>query len=331
MELNAGQKLQNGKYTIERELGRGRFAITYLAKKSDESRQVIKILDPQVLSALTPQESNRYEENFWKEAVILAKCNNSSHIVKGYTPFKEGTITCLPMEYIDGNSLADRTDRILEEKLALKYIRQIGEALAVVHSHQLVHCDIRPANIFLRSRSGVQEAVLADFGLSLDFDAMLTRTRRRERVDGFSAPELYTQDRPMGAYTDIYSLSATLYDLLTGETPVGVIQRNGKVLESPQIKNHHISAATAKTILKGTELAPEKRPKTVTEWLEKLPSLSAESALPHQNNWNWQTFWMAMAVLVSFLVGVPAWLTLTSIYQPKSNPSPSSTPIHNGK
>jgi eukaryotic-like serine/threonine-protein kinase len=195
MVLQAGDKLLRGKYTIERQLGRGRFAITYLASKSDGERRVIKILDPLVLvqlAGLVPPEADRLRGQFWKEAVNLARCNGSPHIVQVDTPFEENGVFYLPMEYIDGNSLADRNPRVMSEERALMYIRQVGEALALVHENGLIHCDIRPANIFLRSRDGVQEAVLADFGLALDFDTKLTRTRARERVDGFSAPELYT-------------------------------------------------------------------------------------------------------------------------------------------
>jgi eukaryotic-like serine/threonine-protein kinase len=322
MVLQVGDDLQNGKYTIERELGRGRFAITYLAGKSDGERRVIKILNPQVLvelAVLAPPEADRLRGQFWKEAVNLARCNGSPHIVQVDTPFEEQGVYYLPMEYVEGNSLADRNPKIMSEELALRYIRQVGEALALVHANNLTHCDIRPANIFLRSRDGVQEAVLADFGLALDFDTKLTRTRERERVDGFSAPELYTKDQPMGAYTDIYSLAATLHDLVTGVPPIGVNRRDSKVdLESPRVKNPDVSVVTAKAILRGLEMRPESRSDSVAAWLAMLPG--GESVVSKEgqkkSRINWQTFWMAAAVVVAFLalivavLGIaPGWLT----------------------
>ena len=148
MALTQGQPLQNGKYTIERELGRGRVGITYLARRIDGMRRVIKILNPDMLATLSVAEQERLEMMFWQEAVKLAKCSGTAHIVQMDTPFKEGMVTCLPMEYMDGNSLADRGQQKLPEKIALEYVRQIGEALAIVHQQNLVHCDIRPANIF---------------------------------------------------------------------------------------------------------------------------------------------------------------------------------------
>jgi eukaryotic-like serine/threonine-protein kinase len=217
MSLKPGQNLLNGKYVIERELGRGRFSITYLAKRSDDERCVIKVLDPQAVTVLTPGERDRLETMFWQEAVKLAQCSGTPHIVKVAMPFKEEAVTCLPMEYVDGNSLGDRSQRILLEPTALEYVRQIGEALTVVHGHKLVHRDIRPANIFLRIRDGKAEAVLTNFELTVDFDAEQSRTRKQECTDGFSPIELYSRGKPMGAYTDVYSLAATLYELLTGK------------------------------------------------------------------------------------------------------------------
>ena len=65
-------------------------------------------------------------------------------------PFQEGEVACLPIEYLDANSLAERGKPILTEAVALKYIRQIGEALKIVHQQGIIHRDICPENIFLR-------------------------------------------------------------------------------------------------------------------------------------------------------------------------------------
>jgi eukaryotic-like serine/threonine-protein kinase len=340
MVLQVGDTLQNGKYTIEHELGRGRFAITYLANRTDGKRQVIKILNPQVLkelAALKPPEHSRLKEQFLKEAQILAKCNTSPHIVKVSTLFQEGDVVYLPMEYIDGNSLSRRSLKIMPEELALKYIRQIGEALALVHANELTHCDIRPDNIFLRSRQdGLQDAVLADFGLALDFDTKLTRTRERERADGFSAPELYTKDRPIGACSDIYSLAATLYDLVTGVSPIGTKERSGRKLESPRSKNNEVSSATSRAILSGMEINPEDRPNSVEDWLDLLPvakSTVPTDTSPKSKPRNWQTIWMGVSAIatiigfiVAFVVGIPA---LSTWHEQRQNPipKPTATPI----
>ena len=164
MALSPGQKLQNGQYTVKRELKRRQYDITYLAERSDGERWVIKILNPAVLAALNPEERDRLETLFWQEAIKIAKCSGTPHIVKVEMPFKEGTVACLPMEYLGTDSLAEQPQRILAEPNALEYIRQIGEALTIVHQQGIVHRDICPENIFLRIQNGTVEAVLTDFG-----------------------------------------------------------------------------------------------------------------------------------------------------------------------
>jgi eukaryotic-like serine/threonine-protein kinase len=328
MVFTPGQALHNGKYAIERELGRGRFGITYLATRSDGERQVIKILNPDVLAVLSPDERNRLETMFVQEAGKLERCHGNHHIVKVESLFKDGSVFCLPMEYVGGESLADRSQRILLEETALGYIRQIGEAVVIMHGKGLVHCDIRPANIFLRLRDNQVDAVLTDFGLALSCDAALTRTRTKERSDGFSPIELYSRGRPVGTYTDVYSLAATLYELLTGEVPVSAGDRgtSGATLLSPQVKNPEISAKTTRAILSGMELAPEKRPQSVNDWLRQLSVQRSlvQTSIDGSVNWSkWQTIWGALAVLVAILVGIPAWLALKP---PEKAPIPTVSP-----
>jgi serine/threonine protein kinase len=116
----AGNQLQGGKYTIERELGRGRFGITYLAKNKNGDRQVIKTLNDDLLNSLSLEDRGRLETMFWQEAVKLSRCQHE-HIVQVAEPFKEKEHWCLVMEYVDGVSLADRRQPILSEPEALRY------------------------------------------------------------------------------------------------------------------------------------------------------------------------------------------------------------------
>jgi eukaryotic-like serine/threonine-protein kinase len=95
MSLNPGQILQNGKYTIARELRQGRSCISYLATRADGERWVIKVLNPQVVASLNVQERDRLETLFWQEAVKLARCNGTPHIVKAEMPFKESNCNFL--------------------------------------------------------------------------------------------------------------------------------------------------------------------------------------------------------------------------------------------
>lgn len=321
MRLNPGCKLQNGTYTIEKELRSGRFSISYLAHKADGERWAIKVLDAGVLATVKGAERDRVESLFWQEATKLAKCSGTPHIMRTQMPFKEGPMTFFPVEYLDGNSLGDRAQPILLEATALSYIRQIGKALSLVHSKQLVHRDIRPSNILLRIYTGRVEAVLTNFSLATDCDTTLSLARCDELIDGFSPIELYSSGKAVGPYTDVYALAATLYQLLTGEMPTSAQDRmNGKALVSPQVKNPEISGKTAKGIMAGLELLPEKRPQSVADWLKKLDiklqltpgsathQFSENTTTSETVNWaKWQTIWAIIAVVVTLLVSIPAW------------------------
>jgi serine/threonine protein kinase len=313
MVLSEGQGLQRGKYIVKRKLKHRQYDITYLAERSDGTRWVIKILDPVVLAALNPEERNRLENLFLQEAFKIAECSGTPHIVKVEMPFKEETVACLPMEYLGTDSLADRPQRIFSEANALEYIRQIGEALTIVHQQGIIHRDICPENIFLRLHHRKVEAVLTDFGLALGVDAMLSRTRENECREGFSPIELYSSGKPVGAYTDVYALAATLYELLTGEIPVSADDRqfNRTNLDSPQVKNPNISGKTTKAILAGMELLPEKRPQSVQAWLEKLPvkETSDRTVSTAQIDWGkWGTIWGFVGVVVAVLFGIIQFL-----------------------
>jgi eukaryotic-like serine/threonine-protein kinase len=321
--LKDGQSLKNGKYTIEKFLGQGRFGITYLAKRADGEKRVIKILNPAVLETLTDVERKRLEDLFWQEAVKLAKCNGTPHIAQVDEPFTEGNFTCLPIEHMDGSNLADRSQRILPEERALEYIYQIGKALSIVHKNQLVHCDIRPKNIFVRIIDGQVVLVLANFRMTRDFNSKLSQKRPEERVEGFSPLELYDVNQEVGAYTDVYSLAATLYELLTGEVPAGAIDISSglKELISPQTRNHKISSKTNKAILDGMAVKREKRPQTIEDWLDKF-NIKTTPTKKKETSVNLQTVWMAMTAIITLLVGIPSWLTWM-----KQNSSTTPSPI----
>ncbi|MBD0302968.1 MAG: serine/threonine protein kinase [Tolypothrix sp. T3-bin4] len=335
-----GDRLQGGKYTIERELGRGRFGITYLVRNRNSDRLVVKTLNDDLLRSLTQQERERLETMFWQEAVKLTRCKHK-HIVQVAEPFKEKEHWCLVMEYVDGVSLADRRQQILSEPEALRYIQQIGEALIVVHHNRLIHRDVHPGNIFLRVRDGQPEAVLIDFGLALDFDHILTTNRTKETSEGFTPPELYAKSIPSGAYSDIYSLAATLYVLLTGKTPVSALKRkidNARLVE-PKTHNPQISDRTNRAILTGMKLDPRERSQSMREWLDSL-GLTGETPQPEstvvpntnfnrEKKINWTHVIAAIAAIGALLSGIAALIPIfkpsPSTSPPSLSPSPSST------
>ncbi|BAY60937.1 serine/threonine protein kinase [Calothrix brevissima NIES-22] len=264
MLWKSGQQLQGGKYKIEHELGEGGFGITYRASSHNGSDVVIKTLNEKVQRR---PDFARFQQDFVNEAIKLAKCSHP-HIVQIDEVIHEDNLWCIVMEYIDGENLAHKIENqgILPEAEALAYIRQIGEALTVVHNHGLLHRDVKPQNIMLRANKS--EAVLIDFGIAREFSQNLTQTHTQMLADGFAPIEQYDKRAKRGAFTDVYALAATLYCLVTGEVPtMAPIRAIGTPLEEPKSINSSISDKVNQAILKGMEVKLENRPQSIQEWL----------------------------------------------------------------
>ncbi|MGB5971458.1 MAG: serine/threonine-protein kinase [Spirulinaceae cyanobacterium] len=308
MAWQPGTKLHNGRYTIQREIGQGRFGITYLVRDKKDKPFVIKTLNDQ---ALQGNEFERLQQVFIQEAFKLAKCQHP-HIVEARELFKDQGLWCMVTEYIEGEDLAKRSPQILPEAEALQYIQQIGSALIEVHDNGLLHRDVRPGNILIRRNT--EEAVLIDFGLALDFDRELTKKRTEEIVSGFAAPELYSETAQRGPYTDIYALGATLYVLLTKETPADAFKRACALdkLVAPKEINSQISDRLNKAILKALKVDSSDRPQSVAEWLAEL---SLKAIMPEEKthlikiskpklNINWALLWAAVGAIGTLLAGI---------------------------
>ncbi|OYD94701.1 hypothetical protein CDG76_15005 [Nostoc sp. 'Peltigera membranacea cyanobiont' 210A] len=286
MSWALGQKLHRDRYEIKQQLGQGNFAITYLAEDRDGKNVVIKILDYNSLNQLTNKDRERLKSGFVDESRKLEKCKHPN-IVQVIDTFEEGNLKCMVMEYIQGDNLAKivQPRGFLPEKEALDYIQQIGKALIVVHEQEFLHRNVKPANIILRA--GTHQVVLINFDLARRFVDNPVSSRGN-LVDKFTPIELYSKSprqqarRKLSTDTDIYSLAATLYYLLTGKLPESAIERqdNNKRLIPPKELNDKISDRVNQAILHATELQPDKRPETVEDWLKELGLNTASLSLP---------------------------------------------------
>ncbi|MGK7884615.1 MAG: GUN4 domain-containing protein [Crocosphaera sp.] len=263
--LNPGEKLQNGRYTINYILGAGGFGITYLATENSSNEQIaIKTLNATVQGRVDFLD---LQNKFIKEAFLLAKCSHP-HIVTVHNVFEEDGFWYMVMEYIKGDDLAVNLQKngVFNEANALPIIQQIGEALSYIHSMGFLHRDVKPNNILLSENT----AKLIDFGIAREFTAGETRTHTNYRTDGYAPPEQYEERAKRDVYTDVYALAATLYNLLTDEVPIPAQFRKYATLPPPQKFNNKISDRTNDAILKGMELQPENRPQTIQEFLDLL-------------------------------------------------------------
>lgn len=274
MIWSSGQQLQNGKYTITKLIGVGGFGVTYQAEDNRNRLVVIKTLKD---SFHELPSFSKLQQDFLNEALRLAKCNHR-YIPKIYEVIQEAGLWCMVMEYIEGQDLGTRLERqgIFIESEILQYVYQIGEALKIVHAQGILHRDIKPQNIMLRQ--GGNEAVLIDFGISREFIPNITQTHTQMLTPGFAPIEQYDLQTKRGAYTDIYSLAATVYAAVTGTIPESVTTRDRRVLKAqsdplipPQQINPQISDRLNSAILKGMEIEPADRPQSIEEWLSLLP------------------------------------------------------------
>jgi eukaryotic-like serine/threonine-protein kinase len=265
----AGTTLQGGKYTLDREIGRGGFGITFKATHHYLHQVVVvKTLNEKLRQH---PDFAKFERQFQDEARRLATCIHPN-IVRVSDFFVEDGLPYMVMEYIPGETLAEAfvlPGTPLSETTAIHYVRQIGAALQVVHSNGLLHRDVKPDNIILRE--GTQEVVLIDFGIAREFNHGVRQTHTGIVSEGYSPIEQYLSQALRTPATDVYGLAATLYALLTAQVPMPALLRDREQMPSPRELQPHLSAAVNQAVMRGMAVEARFRPQSVTEWLQLLP------------------------------------------------------------
>ncbi|NJR18541.1 MAG: protein kinase [Calothrix sp. CSU_2_0] len=280
MVWNPGQALFGGRYIVEGKLGEGGIGITFLVRNQSNQLRVIKTLKEEILNNRSwKPHREKLRQDFRDEAVRLAVCRHP-HIVQIENIFDENSLPCMVMEYIEGEDLGKRLRQsgIVSETEALLYIKQIGEALTIIHHKGLLHRDIKPRNIMIRK--GKLEAVLIDFGIAREFIPGVIQRHTVYRTPGFAPPEQYQLEAPRGEYIDVYGLAATLYTLITGVIPTSADDRIRNVPLEPPLKfNPRISDRVNTAILQGMDMRSQFRPQSVEEWLDLLTNGIGQNSL----------------------------------------------------
>ncbi|MTJ32113.1 MULTISPECIES: serine/threonine-protein kinase [Aphanizomenon] len=270
MTWGIGQELQGGKYVIEQILGQGGFGITYRALQVNLNRPVV-IKTPNEYLNYDP-EYDKYIKRFIAEGRTLGRLSQEPHphIVGVIELFQEGNTHCLVMEFVPGENLFQAVKRrgALPEAEIMTCIRQIGEALMVVHQAGLVHRDAHPGNIMLRSNG---KAVLIDFGIAKQIIPATQSSADKAANDGF-APYEQRYQGSRDPRVDIYCLAASLYYGVTGQKPTNSLARrlDDEPLIPPQELISSISKELNQAILNGMALEAKDRPQSMQSWLEML-------------------------------------------------------------
>jgi eukaryotic-like serine/threonine-protein kinase len=203
------------RYRLERQLGEGGMAVVYLAEDVRHHRKVaVKVLRSELGAALGA-------ERFVREIEIVAGLRHP-HILPLYDSGEADGFLYYVMPLVEGETLRARIQRERQLPIddALRFAREIADALAYAHSRGVVHRDIKPENILTEG----EHAVVADFGIAKAVAAAhaitpITSTGISIGTPAYMSPEQATADRDVDGRSDLYSLACVLYEMLAGQPP----------------------------------------------------------------------------------------------------------------
>ena len=324
--LASGSMLKNNTYRIISQLGEGGFGITYLAEHIAMKRKVcIKeffirkycerdgMQRVKVVSPVFEQLTQSLKEKFVKEASVLGTLDHPN-IVRVHDSFTENDSAYYVMEYIDGKSLSDfmKERGGIKEEEALVYINAIASALGYIHKRNMLHLDIKPSNIMVRKRDN--RAILIDFGLTKHYDESsgeLTTPSVSGVSDGYTPIEQYnTSISHFTPETDIYSLGATLYAVISGNQPprpdaLDMSNFPGAAIKmSPRVRN---------TIKRAMQYDSHNRPHSIDEFSKLLnPKQKKGRAMG----------WIAACAIIGVASAIAAVIAVNKLSEKDIDPTP---------
>lgn len=285
MRLNKGSVLQKGKYTIESVLGQGSFGITYLATTKfqgplgDISVKVavkeffardlnLRHPDGTVAEVSSGSLSGKYAKDFQREAKNLSSLKHPN-IINVLEAFSENNTHYYVMEYLDGGNLDDyiQSKGRLSESEALDIASQMASALSYMHSHNMLHLDLKPRNV-MRCSDGT--VCLIDFGLSKQYASSgepESSTTIGLGTPGYAPLEQGSSDERKNFVPtlDIYALGASVFKMLTGKTPPRASDIMNDGFPSEELEALGIRSETIQMIERMMSPRKKDRPQSVAE------------------------------------------------------------------
>jgi tRNA A-37 threonylcarbamoyl transferase component Bud32 len=289
-------------------LGRGGMGVVYKARQPALDRMVALKILPQKM-ALDPDFQNR----FIREAKALGSLSHPN-IVAVYDFGAEGGFFFFAMEFIDGTNLRQiLRDRKLTPEQGLKIVPQLCDALEYAHGEGVVHRDIKPENILLDRKGRVK---IADFGLAklvgADAPANLTMTNMVMGTPHYMAPEQVENPKGVDHRADIYAIGVVLYEMLTGELPIGRFEMPSKIVQ--------VDVRLDEVVLKALEKSPDRRyqnagdVKTAVSKATSITSVESYSPTvitPRPATKAKPTLAYLLAIAVILVLGAVAWKELS--------------------
>lgn len=287
-ELAAGTCLCGGKYVIERVIGAGGFGITYYAKHATlQQYYAIKeffingfciresATKRVFVQGIEEEEYEGYKKKFVEEAQVLAGLHHPN-IVSVIDIFEENGTSYMVMPFIRGITLQSLVEKKgkLPYDLAINYMSQVCEAVSYIHGRHILHRDITPDNIIITEGDQI---TLIDFGSARKF--VQDKTQRHTAIvkKGYAPLEQYSSTSRKGTYSDIYSIGAVLYFVLTSTKPMDATIRTMENMPEPKALDPGIPEEANRAIMRAMSLKPDERQQDAESFMEDL---LGESPLP---------------------------------------------------
>ncbi len=261
-----------GRFRILKLLGHGAMGTVYLGFDPDLNKEVaIKI--PKADLALDPM----LWERFQREARAVGDLSHPN-ICAMHQVGQVGATHYLEMEYVEGRPLSDFLVERQPLRKVVLIVRKLALALAHAHDRGIVHRDLKPANVMIAASGDLK---LMDFGLARRFDAAsdvrATQSGMIVGSPGYMSPEqVRAEHAKIGPQTDIYGLGVLFYELMTGSLPFNgpLIVMLGQIANQlparPSLAREEIDSDLESLCLQMLAKQPDKRPKSMTEVVERL-------------------------------------------------------------
>ncbi len=283
------QTILNGKYLVGRVLGEGGFGITYLGWDLNLDMKVaIKEYYPSgfvsrettFTTTVTPFAGDKREAylggltRFVGEAKSLAKFYSLPGVVSVKDFFKENGTAYIVMEYVDGITLKqylkEQGGKLLASTV-FDMVKPLMKSLGQMHAANIIHRDISPDNIMITREGNIK---LLDFGAARSISTDGAKSLSVLLKPGYAPEEQYRSRGSQGPWTDIYALSATLYKMITGETPPESMERmHEDILVPPSKLGVCLNEAQENALLKGLAILQKDRYQSIEDFYGALFSL----------------------------------------------------------
>jgi serine/threonine-protein kinase len=247
-----------GRYVLEEILGRGAMGTVYRAVRDDGLVVALKLAAPELAA------DDTYRRRFERESRIAASLSHP-HIVEVLEVGEVDGRPFLASRLVQGRTLSDRiaADGPLAELDVVRVVAELAAALDVLHERELVHRDVKPANVILEDGGG---ALLADFGLARGAsDTVLTQTGRVSGTVDYLAPEVIRGAPPSPA-VDVYALGCMAYECLAGQPPFAARSVPDAILAHLESPPEPLRSPLSRAVLQALAKDPDDRPPTATAY-----------------------------------------------------------------